>query len=101
MAEPKKGDKADQPSEEEVAATSQQYAGTAGGEAPTPRQLVEQATATTQARNPKDWGAEVKVDDLPPVPTSGMFMSAEEATEDLAPAGEPAEQRRGSAEKKP
>lgn len=101
MAEAKKGDKAEQPSEEAMAATSEQYAGTAGGEPTTPRQLAEQS-APQAARNPKDWGADVNVDDLPAVPTSGMFMSAEESTEDPAPttADEPAEARRGGEAKR-
>lgn len=70
MAEPKK----DQPSEEAVQATSEQYAGASGA---VPSELG------TEARNPVDLGTDL--DQLPPVPGAGQFMSSEDATEPTAP----------------
>lgn len=85
MAEKKADQKADQPSDEAVAATSQQYTGTSDPEDRSMRRLVEQNRGQV-ARNPVDFASEtgeVNVDDLPPVPPAGMFMDAEEATEEV------------------
>lgn len=84
--------KKDEGSSSEVQAsqedTSRQYAGTADPSQPTtPRMLAEQQLAST-AKNPVDFGAEVKVDDLPPVPPAGMFMPPDQSMEDTAPGPE-------------
>lgn len=62
------------PSEEDVQATSDQYAGAVP---PAPSEVGG------EAKNPVDLGTDL--DKLPPVPGAGQFMAADDATEPTAP----------------
>lgn len=65
----------DQPSDEAVQATSDQYAGA------DPRAVASEQGTT--ARNPVELGTDV--DQLPPVPGAGQFMTPDQATEEPSP----------------
>lgn len=88
MAAKKEAQQQDQEPQASAEETSRQYTGQANPDQPmTARQLAEQNLGQ-QAKNPVDFAnesGEVDVDQLPAVPPAGMFMSAEESTEDPAP----------------